>query len=272
MNGGHLWLTGDKDTTPASTKMGHGLIVNMPSLAHLPDKQKETRLNAILLNRAIFPKGGTANSSLQSTQAAAQAVDIFPYLISTPSAMIGLLLVAFAVVVGPVCLWGWAPVGKRQRLFYLIPAISLAAFVLLGLGILITEGTGGTGAREVLILVNQKDHSALILQDQVASTNIITNGDFSLPEDVMIHGYRVEKNTSYYSSESFRKEEFKGASRQGDMCRGDWFPGRSTAEHTLKRAITTRAAITVGKDPNGAVMMQSNYPNTLTKLDNREDD
>ncbi len=272
MSGGHLWLTGDKNTTPASTKLGQGLIVSMPSLAHLPEKQIEAQLNTILNNKKIFPARGTLTSPLNSSPVGAPQVDVTAYLISTPSAMIGLILVAFAIVVGPICLWGWAPIGKRQRLFYLIPAISLAAFILLGLGILITEGTGGTGAREVLLIVNQKDHSALILQNQVARTNIITNGNFTLPEDVMIYGHRLEKKHSYYSSEAFHQVDFKGVSRSGNACTGDWFPGRSTVEHILKRSVTTRAALTVDKDANGALMMQSTFPATLTNVIYRDAD
>ena len=48
-----------------------------------------------------------------------------PYYFSAPSTTLGLGLIIFAVLVGPLSLFLWAPAGKRQRLFLLIPAISV---------------------------------------------------------------------------------------------------------------------------------------------------
>lgn len=72
------------------------------------------------------------------------------------------------MLVGPLSLFLWAPAGKRQRLFLLIPAISVGFSLLLLLLILAGDGTGGTGSREVLIQINPQDHSALISQTRFA--------------------------------------------------------------------------------------------------------
>ena len=103
----------------------------------------------------------------------------------------GLGLIIFAVLVGPLSLFLWAPAGKRQRLFLLIPAISVGFSLLLLLLILAGDGTGGTGSREVLIQVNPQDHSALISQNQICKTSVLLNNTFQLPENAGITGARM---------------------------------------------------------------------------------
>ncbi len=203
MRGGKLWLVGEADTAPSSVQSGMGLIAQIPSLTHLPSAEKEQRIQVILNDNAIFPNETAAPGSvpnLKTTQACPDELAHKPFLITTPSALVGMILLPFALIVGPLCLWYWAPVGKRQRLFYLIPAISLIFFALIALCILLDDGTGGRGERTALILVNQEDNTALILQNQICRTGIITGSSFTLPEEALLQGYRIDKTSSrnYY--------------------------------------------------------------------------
>lgn len=81
----------------------------MPSLDGLPETEKKLKL-------AEFIKLHEKEDSYPELTATA------PYYFSTPSTMLGLVLIIFAVFVGPLSLFLWAPAGKRQRLFLLVPA------------------------------------------------------------------------------------------------------------------------------------------------------
>lgn len=249
MGGGNLWLIGDKGQPVTTRLLGHGRILHVPSLDGLPEKEKKLKLAELVK----LHEKEDSYPSLTSTA---------PYYFSTPSAMLGLVLVIFAVLVGPLCLFVWAPSGKRQRLFVLVPAISAGFSILLLLFIAIGDGTGGTGSREVLIQVNPQDHSALITQSQICKTSVLLNNVFKLPENAGITGTRQEKMAAYP-----RKEDIEGASRQGEQCGGTWFTSRSTLQHRLIMPVSTRAALTLLETlPDGAPVFQSTFPGTLNGL------
>ena len=141
LGGGSLWLIGDRGRNITAVPLGRGLILHVPSLEGLTDKEKEAALLKLKTEtKDIFP---VKVDGYYQTRLHPKVPDASPYFFTTPSFLLGLILVAFAVLVGPVCLLRWAPVGKRQRLFILIPAISLGVSILLAAVILIGDGTGG---------------------------------------------------------------------------------------------------------------------------------
>ncbi len=271
-SGGRLWLVGNENTVPSSVPLGMGLIVQMPSLKHLTDDKKEERLKEILKDSRVFPTpppASTENYNLCASKLRPDDIAHQPFLITSPSALVGMILLPFAIIVGPLCLWYWAPVGKRQRLFFLIPAISVIFFILIALCILLDDGMGGKGERNTLILVNQEDHSALIMQNQICRTAVITRSGFSLPEEVVLQGKSLEHSDgdrSYYAlhGSNTYTQNLKRTIRRGDECSGGWFTSRSTLVHYLTRAVTTRAAINV--NTASAPALHSSYPATLNRL------
>lgn len=268
LGGGSLWLVGDTKREIAVMPLGRGTVLHAPSLEGLAEKDKKDVLSRLMenINKETLP---------QKIDDYYYETDIYPplppaasYFFTTPSFLLGLILVAFAVLAGPVCLLKWAPVGKRQRLFILIPVISLGVSLLLGAIILIGDGTGGRGSREVRILVNPQDHTGLVIQRQVCQTLIVPNNAFTLPEDAHLLASRLEQQkTTAWPEEKYNRTELENCFRQGSLCSGGWFPSRSTLEHKLVRPITTRAAVTVFMpQPGGAPVLQSTFPADLTGL------
>lgn len=215
--GGNLWLIGDRGLSVSTRLLGNGRILHVPSLDGLPEEEKKLKLEEFI---NLHEKG---NCYPEITSAA-------PYYFSAPSTTLGLGLIIFAVLVGPLSLFLWAPAGKRQRLFLLIPAISVGFSLLLLLLILAGDGTGGTGSREVLIQVNPQDHSALISQNQICKTSVLLNNTFQLPENAGITGARMSKARG-----SIKEKPIEGAARQGVCCR------------CSSRAISSRGPDTCGK-------------------------
>ena len=267
LGGGSLWLIGDRGRNINAVPLGRGLILHVPSLEGLTDKEKEAALLKLKTEtKDIFP---VKVDGYYQTRLHPKVPDASPYFFTTPSFLLGLILVAFAVLVGPVCLLRWAPVGKRQRLFILIPAISLGVSILLAAVILIGDGTGGRGSRAVHILVNPQDHTGLITQSQVCQTLILTNNEFTLPEDVHLQGCRLEEEKfQTFHEDGYVREKLENYLREGNLCSGGWFTSRSTLEHKLVRPITTRASVTVipMPQPDGAPVLQSTFPGALSNL------
>lgn len=248
MGGGCLWLIGDRGQPVSTRLLGHGRILRVPSLDG-PAKEKRRQLADFLK----LHEQGNSYPELSSTA---------PYYFSTPSAMLGLALIIFAVLVGPLSLFLWAPAGKRQRLFLLIPAISLGFSLLLLLLILIGDGTGGKGCREVLIQINPQDHSALITQNQICKTSVLLDNTFQLPENAGITGEHLSATPG-----SPYPKKLENTTRQGEQCGGNWFTSRSTLRHQLIMPVSTRAELTLLETlPGGEPVLQSTFPGTLTGL------
>lgn len=250
LGGGNLWLIGDKGQPVSTQMLGHGRILHVPSLEGLPEKEKKLKLEE-------FVKLHVKRGSYPPLSATA------PYFLSTPSTLLGLVLIIFAVLVGPMCLFLWAPAGKRHRLFLLIPSISLGFSILLFLLILIGDGMGGTGKREVLIQINPQDHSGLITQSQICKTSVLLSNSFKLPENAGITGTRLERT----GKSTRNTEDIKNATRQGEWCGGNWFTSRSTLKHQLIMPVSSRAELTLLETlPDGTPVFQSTFPGTLRHL------
>lgn len=241
--GGNLWLIGDRGLSVSTRLLGNGRILHVPSLDGLPEEEKKLKLEEFI---NLHEKG---NCYPEITSAA-------PYYFSAPSTTLGLGLIIFAVLVGPLSLFLWAPAGKRQRLFLLIPAISVGFSLLLLLLILAGDGTGGTGSRKVLIQVNPQDHSALISQNQICKTSVLLNNTFQLPENAGITGARMSKARG-----SIKEKPIEGAARQGEECGGKWFTSRSTLQHRIIMPVSTRAALTLLETrPGGRPYSKAPFP------------
>ena len=97
-----------------------------------------------------------------------------------------LLLVAFAVLVGPVNFFVFAGQGRRHRLFFTTPLISLGMSALLILYIVMKDGFGGDGYRVVLREVDQQENNSHLIQEQICRTGMLFSGSFELDNDLTI--------------------------------------------------------------------------------------
>ena len=110
LGGGSLWLIGDRGRKITAAPLGRGLILHVPSLEGMTDKEKEAALLKLKTEtKDIFP---VKVDGYYDTPFHPKTPDAFPYFFTTPSFLLGLILAAFAVLVGPVCL---PAVGSRRQ-------------------------------------------------------------------------------------------------------------------------------------------------------------
>lgn len=173
------------------------------------------------------------------------------YKLASASGLLILLLILFSLVVGPGCLYIWAPKNKRHRLFVLIPAISVGFSIILFLMILLFDGTGGHGSRITSVYLDPRLNTAVIKQNQICKTGLLFDSAFTLNENVEFYArFDNDRRPSLY--------------RSGVNFKGDWFMGRSTINQKACEIAPTRARVSIvgmsGKQP----VIQSTIPGKLT--------
>jgi len=100
--------------------------------------------------------------------------------------IIALLLVVFTIIVGPINFFVFAKQGKRHRLFFTTPLISLGMSALLIGYIVVKDGFGGKGHRILLKDINQEANSSFVIQEQISRTGMLFSSTFEMDNDLTI--------------------------------------------------------------------------------------
>jgi hypothetical protein len=138
--------------------------------------------------------------------------------------LLGLML-GFLVLLLPVNFLWLAPVQKRHRLFLTVPVISVLAGIGLLTVVLLTDGTGGIGIRNGLFLVGEGSEGAVLYQEQLSRTGMVSSTRFVLPEDTAFVMCTMDRQIGFRST------------RFGEETAGDWFSSRSIQGQALQRWI-----------------------------------
>lgn len=166
---------------------------------------------------------------------------------SSRSGWLTAFVIVFGLAIGPVNLFFFAPAGKRHRLFFTVPVISLAATAVLFGAILLRDGWGGRGSRRTLVLLLPDRYEAVIVQRQYSRTGLLGGRQFALPADVLLE--RQAEAIVLGSSQQLWRE--------GDTASGDWFISRGEQQHTLRRLAPTRERVELLREPDGGFAVQS---------------
>ncbi len=158
-----------------------------------------------------------------------------------------LVLVIFGILVGPVNLFVLAKSGQRHKLFITTPLISLGASVVLIALIIIQDGFGGRGIRQVLMEVRPDGdlNAAYLHQEQFARTGVLTGSRFTLETPSVLQPVAIARNRwARFTDGSGASGNFNLQPEGGKIeATGDWFQSRSEHGHTLSSVISTRGRI-----------------------------
>ena len=162
-------------------------------------------------------------------------------------ALFVIVLILFAILVGPVNLYVFAKSGQRHKLFITTPIISLGASLILIVLIIIQDGFGGNGMRRVLMEVRPDEgvNAAYLHQEQFSRTGVLTGSDFTIDTPANFQPVPIAPSRwARFTDGSGTKGSFNLQPADGKlMVSGDWFQSRSEHGHILSAVISTRGRI-----------------------------
>ena len=178
-----------------------------------------------------------------------------------------LFVIGFGLVIGPVNLFRFAKSGRRHRLFWTTPLISIAGSVLLALVIVLQDGFGGSGRRLVLVELMPGDNDAIVTQEQVSRTGLLLSTRFDTEDKIFISPItNIVRPTGSYSTAAI-KSKARTYVMDGKACSGDWFASRSVQAQLIQviRPSRSRVEITAGTG-GGAPSLLSSIENDLDRV------
>ncbi|MDF1751874.1 MAG: hypothetical protein P1U89_03770 [Verrucomicrobiales bacterium] len=157
--------------------------------------------------------------------------------------LVFILLVIFAVLVGPINLFHFAKAGQRHRLFITTPIISLVASLVIIFIILVQDGMGGNGRRVVFVDVQSdpEQRQLQLLQHQVSRTGVMLRSGFdneATPGVIPVNLPPSRWNP--INNGQFRNSNYQF--NQGSYS-GDFFRSRSEQGFHLRAVRPTRSRI-----------------------------
>lgn len=161
-------------------------------------------------------------------------------------AMFILVLVVFAIVVGPVNLFVLAKSTRRHRLFITTPIISLVASLILIALIVFQDGFGGRGMRLSLMEVRSDGgiNAAFVHQEQFSRTGVLLGGGFTVDPACFLSPVPIPQSPWSRFNDRIARGVFNLQPVDGKMLAGgDWWKSRSEQAHALSAVVPTRGRI-----------------------------
>ena len=171
------------------------------------------------------------------------------------------VLVVFFIMITPVNLFVLAPSRRRHLLFRTIPAISLAACVLLALAVALGDGVGGRGERFVWIESRPgAENREFITQWQASRCGALARTAFTVPDaayiapisppgstvSLRVAGDRLEAGGGWFTSRA-NQTHFLQAARPG-RGRIEWQPGGGAPHAVATFDFPLRNVYALGED------------------------
>jgi hypothetical protein len=144
-------------------------------------------------------------------------------------------MAVFGVVVGPVNLFLFAKGGRRARLFWTTPLLSVTASVLLLAVIILQDGFGGFGVRMVLVHLLPAERKAIVQQEQISRTGVVLDTRFTITDPVMLAPIKTS-SASRVTSRDYAQSDSQSYA-------GDWFASRSVQAQFAEAVLPTRGEV-----------------------------
>jgi hypothetical protein len=150
---------------------------------------------------------------------------------SLPVVPILAFLAVFGLVAGPLNVMVLAGKGRRSRMFWTTPVISLAATGCLLALMFLRDGVGGAGSRRVLGLLAPEHNALAVIQEQFSRTGVLLGTSFPIAEPAWLEPLGPRDSQA----------EFVEA--DGRTRRGDWFRSRDDQAFLATAVRPSRARI-----------------------------
>lgn len=186
----------------------------------------------------------------------------FAEILGTPRRnvlFLSLFITLFAVTVGPLNLFWFAGSGRRHRLFWTIPLISVVSSLLLGVVILVQDGFVGHGARMTLRYLAPDEKQVLVMQEQVSRTGLLLSRSFAAPPDLFLAPLDAPPSIGARRTSRSYHQNPRGYS-------GDWFQSRAVQAEFLEVVVPSRESVEIVGINAGRPVVRSSIPVVLEQF------
>lgn len=177
-----------------------------------------------------------------------------------------ILLIVFAIVVGPVNLFHFAKTGQRHRLFVTTPIISLVASLVIVLIILFQDGLGGNGRRVAFVDIQSTPGARQyqVIQHQLSRTGVMLQPGFRNESLPLVTPVKIPESRWNPLS---RRNARVGLQYLGPDYAGDFFRSRNEQGFHLRQVAPTRSRLELGTPSSrGRPVVVSNLEFSVTDL------
>ena len=180
---------------------------------------------------------------------------------------VGVILLLFGLLVGPVNLFYFAPPGRRHRLFFTTPVIALGASVVLIAVIFLQDGSGGTGRRVALLELRPDENNTYLRQYQISRTGVLFGGGFVTEEPAVITPLMLGNSrwTRLKPADSNDAEGQRFSLPDPITFAGDWFQSRSEQAQLIETIRPGRGRFEL-KPGGGDPVIVSSFPAPVERL------
>jgi len=216
------------------------------------DHRRAAAGNALLGGTKLEPAAGIADAMGERSFAAWQ---------------VGVILVIFGLLVGPVNLFYLAGPGRRHRLFFTTPVIALGASLLLIAVIFLQDGSGGHGQRAALIEILPQENSASVRQYQISRTGVLFGGSFIMDGPAAVSPL-MQVNTRWTRLKPTESSESEGQRYnlpEPAAYAGDWFQSRSEQAQLIEAIRPGRGRFEL-KPGGGDPVIVSSFPGKVEQF------
>ena len=165
---------------------------------------------------------------------------------------VGVILLVFGLLVGPVNLFYLAAPGRRHRLFVTTPVIALGASVVLIAVIFLQDGAGGKGQRAALIEIHPDENLSSVRQYQISRTGVLFGGGFVMEEPAVLTPLLLEPSrwTRLKPGNSRESDGQRFNAPELQAYAGDWFQSRSEQAQLVETLRPGRGRVELKPNSN----------------------
>lgn len=149
--------------------------------------------------------------------------------------LIMLMVIAVAGLLGPLNIWISFRKRNSLQIIWTTPLISLGLSLLVGAGIVISDGFGGKGERALWVLLMPEQAAGMKFQEQIARTGVLLGNRFELPEGTEIYNLPPDR--------SREKRQLTFSEDAPGVWSGDWFENRTVQAQALRQLRSNRASV-----------------------------
>ena len=172
---------------------------------------------------------------------------------------VGVILLLFGILVGPVNLFYLAGPGRRHRLFVTTPLIALGASLVLIAVIFLQDGAGGKGQRAALLELFPDENLSTVRQYQISRTGVLFGGGFVMDELAALTPLLLENSrwTRLKSGGSSDSEGQRFNQPEPQAYAGDWFQSRSEQAQLVETIRPGRGRLELKPGTGDPVLVSS---------------